>query len=340
MRFRSHRLMAAMLGLALGELAWAAPPPGWIIAGNAPANYVFSVEAATPVSGSKSASITAKPAAASNGFGTLMQVIAADDYRGTRLRLSGYLRTADAERSQMWMRVDGPNHEALAFDNMDSRPVTGTTGWKRYDIVLDVPQTSVDIAFGFFLAGSGKAWGADFQLDKVGTAVPVTAQDPILPRKPVNLNFEMAAAQGNAQLVADAPFPMIAAGDGRIFIYQTTSFDPTPISEIKLNGKTVGRAGPNMFFFGDQLPGDYIVTAVVPGRSDLTGRPVMSNVPDMVHRVTFHVNAGQVRYIRLDARTSPNSVTQVYPELVDEAVGRAQVEKIESTMKGAANHSD
>lgn len=49
--------------------------------------------------------------------------------------------------------------------------------------------------------------------------------------------------------------------------------------------------------------------------------------------MTFHVNAGQVRYVRLDVRMSPIFVTQVYPELVDETVGRAQIEKIESTAK-------
>lgn len=130
-----------------------------MIAGNAPTIYVFAVDKATPVSGSRSASITAKPTATSDGFGTLMQMIAADDYRGSRFRFSGYLRTGNADRSQMWMRVDGPNHQALAFDNMDSRPVTGTTGWRRYDIVLNVPQNSVDVAFGFLLAGRGEVWG-------------------------------------------------------------------------------------------------------------------------------------------------------------------------------------
>lgn len=51
--------------------------------------------------------------------------------------------------------------------------------------------------------------------------------------------------------------------------------------------------------------------------------------PATEHPVTFHVNAGQVRYVRLDVRSSPNFVTQVYPELVDKAVGRAQIEKID-----------
>jgi len=104
-----------------------------------------------------------------------MQKIAADDYRGSRCRLSGYLRSEAAARAQMWMRVDGLSHVVLAFDNMGSHPVTGTTDWTLYEIVLDVPTDSVAIAFGILLAGSGKVWGDNFKLEKVESSVPVTA---------------------------------------------------------------------------------------------------------------------------------------------------------------------
>jgi hypothetical protein len=129
-------------GLRRSLPSLAAAPPGWFIAGSAPADYDFAVDTTISTSGKRSASITAKPGARVDGFGALMQTIAADDYRGSRLRLSGYLRTQAANRAQMWMRVDGPDGKAQSFDNMDSRPVTGTTEWTRYDIVLDVPSDS------------------------------------------------------------------------------------------------------------------------------------------------------------------------------------------------------
>ncbi len=181
-------LLAVGLGAALPVLA--AAPPSWTIAGNAPADYEFAVDKATGTSGKQSASIVAKPGARADGFGTLMQTIAADNYRGDRLRLSGYLRTEAASRAQMWMRVDGPGGKVLGFDNMDSRPVTGTTAWRRYDIVLDVPADSVDIAFGFFLISSGKVWGDDFKLERVDGSVPVTSTGSALARVPGNLDFE------------------------------------------------------------------------------------------------------------------------------------------------------
>ena len=71
------------------------------------------------------------------------------------------------------MRLDGVKR-MLGFDNMDGRPVKGTTGWKRYEITLDVPESAVNIAFGFFVIEKGKAWADDFLLEAVGKDVPPT----------------------------------------------------------------------------------------------------------------------------------------------------------------------
>ncbi len=196
-------IAAIAVGLGLTSAAHAAAPYAWSIAGSAPTDYEFAMDATTAASGVKSALITAKPGARSDGFGTLMQIIAADDYRGGRWRLSGYLRTDAAKRAQIWMRVDGPDRQILSFDNMDSRPVTGTTSWTQYDIVLDVPSASTDIAFGFLLIASGKVWGDSFKLEKVGATVPVTSAGPALPRAPANLDFEDSDSQ--SLLPAGAP---------------------------------------------------------------------------------------------------------------------------------------
>ena len=74
--------------------------------------------------------------------------------------MSGYLKTSEVTKAQMWMRVDGANTKILSFDNMDSRPVRGTTSWTRYEIVLDVPADSIDIAFGFCSRKAAARFGA------------------------------------------------------------------------------------------------------------------------------------------------------------------------------------
>jgi len=183
---------ALILAFVSAGLLMAGIPAGWIIAGSAPTDYEFFRDGTTAVSGQFSASIDAKPGA--NGFGTLMQMIDADNYRGGRWKLTGYLKTNDATRAQMFMRVDGPDRKVASFDNMDTRPVTGTSGWTRYEIVLDVPADSVDIAFGFLLAQGGTVWGDNFSLEKVDPTVPVTSTTisaSSRPKEPVNTDFEI-----------------------------------------------------------------------------------------------------------------------------------------------------
>jgi len=179
--------------------ALAGVPAGWMVAGSSPKDYDFSQDANTASSGHYSALIAAKPGVIPSGFGTLMQTIDAENYRGGRWKLTGYLKTSDATRAQLWMRVDGPDRKVVSFDNMDARPITGTTGWKRYEIVLDVPSESVDIAFGFLLTQGGKVWGDNFRLEKVTAEVPVTSPATaatVLPKQPVNIDFENTAAPG------------------------------------------------------------------------------------------------------------------------------------------------
>jgi hypothetical protein len=71
------------------------------------------------------------------------------------------------------MRVDGAG-SLLAFDNMQNRPIKGTTDWKRYDVVLDVPPEAKALAFGLLLAGNGQIWFDDLRLEVVDRSVAVT----------------------------------------------------------------------------------------------------------------------------------------------------------------------
>jgi len=182
------KLKLLALFAALSLTASAATPAGWIVAGSDPKDYDYGTEVLA-ADGSKSAFIKAK-SSAPNGFGTLMQMVSADEYRGGRWKLSARMRTEKAVKAQMWMRVDGPERAMNAFDNMDDRPVSGNTEWKRYEIVLDVPPNSVGVAFGFFLFGGGEVWADDFKLERVPDTTPVTGIRQQQSRTPVNLDFE------------------------------------------------------------------------------------------------------------------------------------------------------
>jgi hypothetical protein len=169
-------------------------PKGWMATGSAPQQFSFGTDLPASAQGRKSARISSKPSTASGDFGTLMQILSAETYRGKRVRLAAMLRAQDVSGwAGLWCRVDGPDGKILAFDNMQSRAVTGTADWKRYEVVLDVSAQSLDVAFGFLLAGKGTVWADAMKLDIVGNDVPTTDSYPVkYPKAPVNLNFESA----------------------------------------------------------------------------------------------------------------------------------------------------
>jgi hypothetical protein len=146
---------------------------------------------------------------AASNFGTLMQEFKADQFRGKRLRLTGYVKTQGvSEWAGLWVRVDGLERSSLAFDNMQDRKIEGTTDWKAYSIVLDIPDDAAVVAFGVLLAGKGQVWVDDLVFDVAGPDVASTdlGLEPqevpddrkkfmkesvkFLPRDAINLGFE------------------------------------------------------------------------------------------------------------------------------------------------------
>jgi hypothetical protein len=163
-------------------------PKGWKVDGSAVNDYLFRMDPAEVMGTDNSMRISTKPNATAAGFGTLMQTISADAYRGQRVRFSTALRVQDVgEGAGLWCRVDDAAGHVLAFDNMQSRPVLGTQDWKQYSVVLDIPEHAKSIFYGFLLIGRGTLWAKRIKLEKVGADVPTT--DSVLPKAPVNPNF-------------------------------------------------------------------------------------------------------------------------------------------------------
>lgn len=167
-------------------------PKGWFPAGSNPSEYEMGINNSTFVNGHSCAYIKSK-SPKGNEFGTLMQSIDAKNYLGKRVQLSGYIKSEDVKGwSGMWMRIDGENNQQLGFDNMQDRAIKGTTDWKKYEIVLDVPSNSKSINYGVLLGGDGKVLFDNFQLEEVDKSILVTnpVKENKLPNEPVNLDFE------------------------------------------------------------------------------------------------------------------------------------------------------
>ena len=156
------------------NLDFTAGTASWFLRGDTPQDYEYGIDPTLRLTGKPSAYLRARVAQPA-GFGTLMQAFQGTEYRGKRLRMSGYVKAQAVENwAGLWMRVDGGQGHVLSFDNMQNRPIRGTVDWKRYEIVLDVPEESIGISFGILLAGKGQVWLSEVQLQVVGKEVPTT----------------------------------------------------------------------------------------------------------------------------------------------------------------------
>lgn len=167
-------------------------PKGWFPAGSNPSEYEMGIDNTNFENGHSCAHIKSK-APKENEFGTLMQTISAENYLGKRLQLSGYVKSKNVNGwCGMWMRIDGENNRQLGFDNMLDRIIKGTTNWKKYEIVLDIPTNSKTINYGVLLTGKGEVWFDNFKLVEVDKNVNVTnlIKENKLPSEPINLDFE------------------------------------------------------------------------------------------------------------------------------------------------------
>ena len=86
-----------------------------------------------------------------------------------------------------------------SFNNLEKvQPggvLKGTTDWSSRAIVLDVPENTDTLNFGFYLYGTGEAWFCGFELQVVGNDVPVTK--PLGAKAPANLDFTTRTGAGD-----------------------------------------------------------------------------------------------------------------------------------------------
>ena len=199
MRIRSIFLLAA-LSLAAPALAQSVPANpgfeegapalrGWRF--NTLPQYTAALDSANPHGGRWSARVTGQAGGPPSAFGNVFQSPDAAPLRGKRVRYRAWVRTelpaGLANRAGIWLRVDRPGGRMGFFDNMDARPITGTTGWRAYEIVGDVAADATGVTFGMLLAGAGQAWLDDATLEVMGDAPRPEAARPLTDRGVENL---------------------------------------------------------------------------------------------------------------------------------------------------------
>ena len=132
--------------------------------------------------------------ASPDGFTAVSKTIPID-FTGGRLELRGFLRTVDISNfAGLWMREDDDGG-AVAFDNMQSRQLKGTSEWTEYAIVLPLNRTAKRLVFGVLASGSGRVWADDLRLLVDGKPIgDVPRVEP--PKTVVNLDKDFDGGSG------------------------------------------------------------------------------------------------------------------------------------------------
>ena len=127
--------------------------------------YLIHLDSSTAHDGRYSLSIEPDPAVKDRKFGACFTIVPAD-FQGKNITLKAFLKTEnipDDGMAGLWMRIDGDGR-MLAFDNMQNRPVKGSTGWTEYTISLPLPEESEKVNIGGLMTGTGKMWVDNFRL--------------------------------------------------------------------------------------------------------------------------------------------------------------------------------
>jgi hypothetical protein len=162
-------------------------------------DYVVDIDRSTTYSSTASARIQAT-ATQTTSYGYISTRIPADYFRGKRVRLTAYVRTAWQPLIQpplaasLYMEVPGtldgrPTDPAIPMSSDGLLPGEMFGGdWTKRTIVLDIPTQADYLLLGLKVGGNGTAWLDDAKLELVGSDVPTT--DRAGKKTLDNLDFE------------------------------------------------------------------------------------------------------------------------------------------------------
>jgi hypothetical protein len=152
------------------------PATGWMKSGQQ-SNYEMGLDEDVQHNGTTACCIRSKSSDAA-GFATLMKMVDAGEHRGKRVRMTVWTKSKDvAGWAGGWLRVDGASKGgSLAFDNMQDRPIKGSSDWTKQQIVLDVADDATKLAYGVLLNGAGSVWMDDCVFEDVDKSVGLTGE--------------------------------------------------------------------------------------------------------------------------------------------------------------------
>jgi hypothetical protein len=138
------------------------------------------------------------------GFGSLGKTTKTDLYLGKTVKMTGFVKSEKVKSwAGLWMRVDYYNARVLAFDNMQKRPIKGSTDWTKYEVVLFVPEDATSITYGVLLDGTGQIWFKDVTLEVVENNVPETGSNKGREHKEIPFEIRAKAIADQIKKITD-----------------------------------------------------------------------------------------------------------------------------------------
>jgi hypothetical protein len=151
-------------------------PPGWSMR---PTGHSAELQRTGCHAGAACTVIVPPPKLpAQDGF--LYQRFSARSYRGSSVRMAGWLRLDPADgdsQVRMWLRVSRPNHQQGFMDTMEMRPVRSAE-WTPVEIVAKVASDADYVDIAITTVGRARAWADDISFTIVDSHTPLTAIDP------------------------------------------------------------------------------------------------------------------------------------------------------------------
>ncbi len=107
-----------------------------------------------------------------------INIIPAKNYLGKRIKFSGYIKSNELSGwSAFFINItEQSQYKVLCHDYMEDRRIIRTTDWKKFEIVLDVPNEAYNIIVGVALHGLGQIWVDELDLQIVDSSIPVTGK--------------------------------------------------------------------------------------------------------------------------------------------------------------------
>lgn len=185
------RTLALAMFLSVGLLAQTTPsnlrfesgtvgqvPSGWYMGSSvAGAGFQAALVDQNCTEGSRCVMMSGPPSPPANSYGYLYQAVAATSYLSRQIRFRAAVRVeGTGTRARLWARVD---RTGGGYSSLINSPDITSTQWNYFEIGVDVAPDSQQIAFGFLIYGSGKAWADD-------ATFAVGGEDPREPPRPLS----------------------------------------------------------------------------------------------------------------------------------------------------------